>query len=77
MTRIVAGIVALGLGIWALVMWWGSVLHLVKGLIPIALVVGGALAIASYVMGREKEIVTFPEEKHGLFRHSSREKDED
>lgn len=42
----IIGAVALALGVWALASWWWFVVEIIQGLISLALVVGGALAIA-------------------------------
>lgn len=44
MTALAGGIVALILGIIGLIVWWGSFLILLKGGIPVILILGGALA---------------------------------
>lgn len=50
------GAVALALGIWALVKWWWFAVEVLQGLIAIALLVGGALAVTIAIrkMLREK-----------------------
>jgi len=40
------GIIALALGVWALVYCWWFVVEIIQGLVALGLVVGGALAIA-------------------------------
>ncbi len=42
----IIGAVALALGVWALASWWWFVVEIIQGLIALALVVGGALALA-------------------------------
>ena len=42
----IIGAVALGFGVWALVSWWWFVVEIIQGLIALALVIGGGLAIA-------------------------------
>jgi hypothetical protein len=42
----IIGAVALALGVWALVSWWWFVVEIIQGLIALALVIGGVLAIA-------------------------------
>jgi predicted nuclease with TOPRIM domain len=44
MTALVGGIVALVLGIIGIILWWSSFLTLLAGGVPLALVLGGALA---------------------------------
>ncbi len=45
MKILLAGIVALILGFIGLIAWWGDFLRVIRGMIPIALVLGGALAV--------------------------------
>jgi hypothetical protein len=45
MAALIGGIVATILGIVLIVVWWGSFIAILKGGIPIVLVLGGALAI--------------------------------
>ncbi len=45
MAALVGGIVATIVGIVLIVVWWGAFLVILKGGIPIVLVLGGALAI--------------------------------
>ena len=40
------GIIALALGVWALIYCWWFVVEIIQGLVALGLVVGGALAIA-------------------------------
>jgi hypothetical protein len=40
------GVIALALGVWALVYCWWFVVEIVQGLVALGLVIGGALAIA-------------------------------
>ena len=42
----IIGAVALALGVWALASWWWFVVEIIQGLIALALVIGGALAVA-------------------------------
>jgi hypothetical protein len=45
MTALVGGLVALALGLIGLGMWFGDFLTLLKGAIPLILLLGGALAV--------------------------------
>jgi hypothetical protein len=45
MKILLGGIVALIIGIVGLIGWWSEFLRVLKGIIPIILVLGGALAI--------------------------------
>jgi len=55
----IIGAVALALGVWALASWWWFVVEIIQGLIALALVIGGALAItiAARRMYRAKQTV--------------------
>ena len=44
MMSLAGGIIALILGIFGLIFWWGSFLKVLMGCIPILLILGGALA---------------------------------
>jgi len=46
MKLLIGGVIALALGIWALVYTWWFVVEIVQGLVALGLVVGGVLAIA-------------------------------
>jgi threonine/homoserine/homoserine lactone efflux protein len=45
MKILLGGIVAVILGVVGLIAWWADFLEVLKGIIPIVLVLGGALAI--------------------------------
>ena len=45
MKILLGGIVALIIGVIGLIGWWGDFLQVLKGMIPIILVLGGALAV--------------------------------
>ena len=45
MKILLCGIVALIIGVIGLIVWWCDFLQILKGMIPIILVLGGALAI--------------------------------
>ncbi|MFC1522245.1 hypothetical protein ACFL6Y_07530 [Elusimicrobiota bacterium] len=45
MTNIIGGLIALALGIVCMLCWWWRVLELVQGLLPVALIVGGLVAV--------------------------------
>ncbi len=40
------GVIALALGVWALIYCWWFVVEIIQGLVALGLVIGGALAIA-------------------------------
>ena len=45
MKTLIGGAVASGLGLIGMVIWWGSFLMVIKGTIPVILLLGGGLAI--------------------------------
>ena len=44
--KILLGIVFIGLGVWAIIAWWGDVLTLIKGGIGVLAILAGIVAIA-------------------------------
>ena len=54
MPSIIGGILAIGLGIWGMVEYWWSFAELLRGLVPLFLVVGGITALAAGVQIRQK-----------------------
>ena len=51
MVNVIAGLIAIILGIWGLKVWWWSFSELLRGLIPLVLVIGGLVAIAAGIGG--------------------------
>ncbi len=49
MPNIIIGLLALACGLWALTVWWWSVAELLRGLVPIVLLLVGMLALATGV----------------------------
>lgn len=47
MPSIISGVLALGLGIWAMSENWWSFAELMRGLVPLLLVVGGMVALTA------------------------------
>ncbi|CAK0756032.1 hypothetical protein CCP2SC5_210010 [Azospirillaceae bacterium] len=47
---IMAGLLAISLGLWGLSAWWWSVVELLRGVLPLALIFFGVLALAAGVM---------------------------
>lgn len=45
MSLLIAGAVAVVLGLLGLLAWWGDVLNIIKGTAPLAMLLGGILAI--------------------------------
>ena len=55
MINVIAGLIAIVLGIFGLKVWWWSFSELLRGLIPLVLIIGGLVAIAAG-MGGIKEL---------------------
>ncbi|MEO5372969.1 MAG: hypothetical protein H7840_01685 [Alphaproteobacteria bacterium] len=55
MPGIVAGLLAVALGLWGMTVWWWSVVDLLRGLVPIVLILLGVLALAAGVSTVRKE----------------------
>lgn len=49
MPSIIIGLLALSLGLWGLSVWWYSVVELLRGLVPLILVLTGMLALMAGV----------------------------
>lgn len=47
MKHLIAGLVALGLGLWGLIVWWKTFGMVMRGVIPFAILVFGLVAILS------------------------------
>ena len=56
MPNIIVGLVAIALGLWGLSVWWWSVAELLRGLVPIVLILFGLVAVGAGVsIVREKD----------------------
>ncbi len=55
MPSIISGVLALGMGIWAMSEYWWSFAELMRGLVPLLLVVGGMVALTAGVKMRRGE----------------------
>lgn len=53
MPSIIGGILAIGLGVWGMSEYWWSFAELLRGLVPLFLVVGGLTALAAGVKIRQ------------------------
>ncbi|MBF0448120.1 MAG: hypothetical protein HQL67_07975 [Magnetococcales bacterium] len=49
MSNIIFGLVALALGLWGVSVWWWSIVELLRGLVPIALILLGLVALGAGV----------------------------
>jgi len=58
MPSIIVGLLALAFGIWGLTVWWWSVVELLRGLIPVILLLIGILSLATGVseVRQEQEV---------------------
>ncbi|MBF0471066.1 MAG: hypothetical protein HQL48_06785 [Gammaproteobacteria bacterium] len=54
MPNIIAGIFAVALGIWGLSLWWYPVMELLRGFVPLLLIVFGMVAIMAGVTRYER-----------------------
>ncbi len=54
MTSIIGGVLALGVGIWAMSEYWWSFAELMRGLVPLLLVVGGMVALTGGIKMRRE-----------------------
>lgn len=55
MPSIIGGMIAIGLGVWGLSAYWWSFAELLRGLLPLLLIVGGLVALSAGIqMLREK-----------------------
>ncbi len=58
MPSIIAGLLATAVGLWMMTVWWWSVTEVLRGLVPVALLLFGVLALAAGVskVRREKDV---------------------
>jgi hypothetical protein len=49
MANIIFGLVALALGLWGVSVWWWSIVEILRGIIPIALILLGLVALGAGV----------------------------
>lgn len=49
MANIIFGLVALALGLWGVSVWWWSIVELLRGLVPISLILLGLVALGAGV----------------------------
>lgn len=52
MTSIIGGVLALGVGVWAMSEYWWSFAELMRGLAPLLLVVGGMVSLTAGIKMR-------------------------
>jgi len=49
MPSIIAGLLATAVGLWMMTVWWWSVAEVLRGLVPVVLLLFGVLALAAGV----------------------------
>lgn len=54
MNKVIAGIIILGLGVWAVSSWWWFIFDIVKGLLAILLILAGLALIGLGVKNNNK-----------------------
>ena len=54
MSNIIGGLIAIVLGIWGLLVWWGEFGAVMRGFVPFALIVLGLLSLLSKYNKRRK-----------------------
>lgn len=47
MANIIFGLVALALGLWGLSVWWWSVVEMLRGIVPLLLIILGFIALGA------------------------------
>lgn len=58
MANIIFGLVALALGLWGVSVWWWSIVEMLRGIVPIMLILLGLVALGAGVTRmRERSVV--------------------
>ncbi|MBF0416674.1 MAG: hypothetical protein HQL86_00285 [Magnetococcales bacterium] len=60
MPKIVFGLIAMALGLWGVSTWWWSIVELLRGLVPMALLILGIVSLGAGVTKIKKEQPTTP-----------------
>jgi len=55
MPSIMTGLLAISLGLWGLSAWWWSVVEVLRGVLPVALIFFGVIALAAGVSGLRRQ----------------------
>ncbi|NGZ07095.1 MAG: hypothetical protein G8237_12150 [Magnetococcales bacterium] len=55
MPKIVFGLIAMALGLWGVSTWWWSIVELLRGLVPMALLILGIVSLGAGVTKIKKE----------------------
>ena len=55
MTNIIVGLLAIAFGLWGMTVWWWSVAELLRGLVPVILILIGVVALAAGVSAVRNE----------------------
>ncbi len=58
MPAVIIGLLAIAFGLWGMTVWWWSVAELLRGLVPVFLILLGIVALAAGVskVRQEKEV---------------------
>ncbi|MGK5094572.1 magnetosome protein MamI [Deltaproteobacteria bacterium TL4] len=65
MTNVIVGVVACALGFWGLYTWWWSVVELLRGFAPVALVLFGIIAVGAGITAKRTSISDDSTEEEG------------
>ncbi|MBF0213557.1 MAG: hypothetical protein HQM00_08335 [Magnetococcales bacterium] len=55
MPKIVFGLIAMSLGLWGISTWWWSIVELLRGLVPLTLLILGIVSLGAGVTRIKKE----------------------
>ncbi|MBF0348870.1 MAG: hypothetical protein HQL81_14480 [Magnetococcales bacterium] len=55
MANIIFGLIALALGLWGLSVWWWSVVELLRGIVPLFLIMLGFIALGAGIIRMSDE----------------------
>ena len=65
MANIIFGLVSLALGLWGVSVWWWSIVEVLRGVVPVALILLGIVALGAGVT-RMRDRNSTPYESDGL-----------
>ncbi len=77
MGSLIGGIVAVALGIWGIIGWWGWFLKILMGSIPFLLLIGGAIAIFGGITSIKDRVAAKKEEEKMKEEEKKEEKKEE
>ncbi|MBF0447320.1 MAG: hypothetical protein HQL67_03880 [Magnetococcales bacterium] len=61
MANIIFGLVSLALGLWGVSVWWWSIVELLRGLVPLSLILLGLVAIGAGVTRMRGNQISAPD----------------